>query len=186
MIGRRVFVRSVGLIALAGCTHVGFEPRVRRFARVRVSRDRVIRSVQGIRPFRPAGFVVRAETLGPKTVIHNYGHGGAGVTLSWGTAQLALELALGTPHRRCAVLGCGAVGLATARLFQRHGFDVTIYARDLPPDTTSNVAGAEWSPFSVADDSALTPEVSAQLERATRFSHRYFQNLIGEHYGVRW
>jgi glycine/D-amino acid oxidase-like deaminating enzyme len=185
-ISRRVFVRGVGLVALAGCTHVGFERSERRFARVRVSRDRVIRTVQGIRPFRPAGFVVRAEALGPKTVIHNYGHGGAGVTLSWGTAHLALELALATPHRRCAVLGCGAVGLATARLFQRHGFEVTIYARDLPPETTSNIAGAEWSPFSVADHDVRTPEFAAQLDRASHLSHRYFQNLVGDRYGVRW
>ena len=43
-----------------------------------------------------------------------------------------------------AVLGCGAVGLATARVLQDRGFAVTIYARQLPPDTTSNVAGAMW------------------------------------------
>jgi glycine/D-amino acid oxidase-like deaminating enzyme len=187
VIGRRAFVRGLGLAALAGCAHVGFErPSERRFQRVRVSRDRVIRTVQGIRPFRPAGFVVRAEPLGAKTVIHNYGHGGGGVSLSWGTAHLALELALPTPHRRCAVLGCGAVGLATARLLQRHGFEVTIYARDLPPETTSNVAGAEWSPFSVADPEARTPEFVAQLDRASHLSHRYFQNLVGDRYGVRW
>ena len=181
-IGRRAFAG----LALAGCAHVGFERATRRFARVRVSRDRIVRVVQGVRPFRPAGFVVRAEALGPKTVIHNYGHGGAGVTLSWGTAELALELALETGHRRCAVLGCGVVGLATARLLQRHGFDVTIYARDLPPDTTSNIAGGEWSPFSVADRDARTPAFSAQLGRATRSSHQYFQHLIGPRYGVRW
>jgi D-amino-acid oxidase len=34
---------------------------------------------------------LRGEKLDSKTVIHNYGHGGAGITLSWGTAQLAVE-----------------------------------------------------------------------------------------------
>ena len=63
----------------------------RRFARVRVSEDRIIRTVVGIRPFRPTGFVVRGEKLGDQTVVHNYGHGGAGVTLSWGTSHLAVE-----------------------------------------------------------------------------------------------
>lgn len=186
MIGRRAFVRGLGLAALAGCAHVGFERTERRFARVRVSRERVIRTVAGIRPFRPSGFVVRVEPLGAKTVIHNYGHGGAGVTLSWGTAHLALELALATPHRRCAVLGCGAVGLATARLLQRHGFDVTIYARELPPETTSNIAGAEWGAFSVDDSESRTPEFAAQLDRASHLSHRHFQDLVGDRYGVRW
>ena len=47
--------------------------------------DRVIRTVAGLRPYRAAGFVVRAEALGDKTLVHNYGHGGAGITLSWGT-----------------------------------------------------------------------------------------------------
>jgi glycine/D-amino acid oxidase-like deaminating enzyme len=95
-----------------------------------------------LRPFRPSGFVLRREELGPKTIIHNYGHGGCGVTLSWGTAHLAVEEALKTNQTKYAVLGCGAVGLATARLLQRRGFEVTIYAKDLPPNTTSNIAGA--------------------------------------------
>ena len=110
-------------------------------APVDVARDRIIRIDVGLRPFRPAGFVVRNEMLGDKTIVHNYGHGGGGVTLSWGTAALALEQA--PPVRHCAVLGCGAVGLAIARLAQQRGMQVTgIYAAALPPETTSTVAGA--------------------------------------------
>jgi D-amino-acid oxidase len=47
----------------------------------------------GLRPFRPQ---VRLETepLDGSVVVHNYGHGGAGVTLSWGCGQDAAELAL--------------------------------------------------------------------------------------------
>jgi D-amino-acid oxidase len=44
----------------------------------------------GLRPFRRAG--VRVECEG-NTVVHNYGHGGSGVTLSWGCAQDAARLA---------------------------------------------------------------------------------------------
>src|ERR1041384_6969990 len=51
--------------------------------RVRVAESRVIRTIVGLRPFRPSGFVVRAEKLGEKVLVHNYGHGGGGVTLSW-------------------------------------------------------------------------------------------------------
>ena len=91
-------------------------------ARVQVSPDRVIRTTVGLRPFRPSGFVVRAEKLGEKTVIHNYGHGGAGITLSWGTAQLAVEQAAGIDARDCAVIGCGVIGLSTARLLQLRGY----------------------------------------------------------------
>src|SRR6186997_555707 len=93
----------------------------RRLGRVLVSADRIIRTDVGFRPFRPSGFVVRAETLGDKLLVHNYGHGGAGVTLSWGTADLAVEQVAASGRRGpVAVLGGGVVGLATARLLQAH------------------------------------------------------------------
>lgn len=48
---------------------------------------RVIRHKVGLRPVRPA---VRVERIGD--VVHCYGHGGAGVTLSWGTADEVVRL----------------------------------------------------------------------------------------------
>jgi D-amino-acid oxidase len=170
----------------SGRIRVPGEPSGRKLARVQVSWDRIIRTVVGLRPFRPSGFVVRSEKLGSKTVIHNYGHGGAGITLSWGTSHLAVEEALKTGESRFAVIGCGAVGLATARLLQRRGFNAAIYAREIPPDTTSNVAGAQWSPFSVVDPDRRTPEFESRFQRAARLSHRYFQDMVGDYYGVRW
>src|ERR1051325_8746515 len=58
-------------------------------ARVRVGPERIIRQGVGLRPFRRSGFRVAAESLGDKTLIHNYGHGGGGMSLSWGSADLA-------------------------------------------------------------------------------------------------
>lgn len=58
--------------------------------------DAAIRSVVvGLRPVRPA---VRLEPQRRRggLVVHNYGHGGAGVTLSWGCAEAAAELLLRT------------------------------------------------------------------------------------------
>ena len=177
---------------VAGCGRPGAsrfwpEPSApRRFARVRVEPDRLIRTVVGLRPYRPSGFVVRAERMDEKTIIHNYGHGGGGITLSWGTADLAVQEAMLIDAPGCAVIGCGAVGLATARLLQRRGRQVTIYARDLPPHTTSNIAGGQWAPYSVVDDALMTPEFHEQFVRAARLSHRHFQDLPGPSYGVRW
>jgi D-amino-acid oxidase len=169
-------------------THIETAPRTgaRGLAKVFVSPERVIRHVVGLRPFRRSGFNVGVERLGDKPLIHNYGHGGGGVSLSWGTAQLALQHALATPYRDAAVLGCGAVGLATARLFQDHGFTVTIYARDLPPDTTSNMAGASWAPVTVVDPERRTSAFDDHFARASRFAFRYFQHLVGPRYGVWW
>lgn len=158
----------------------------RRLSRVLVAEERIIRQVAGLRPFRRSGFRVQAESLGEKTLIHNYGHGGCGVTLSWGTAQLAVTRALETAHRQAAVIGCGAVGLCTARLLQDRGFMVTIYARDLPPNTTSNLAGAQWGPFSIVDDDRRTAAFDAQFVQAARFAFGYFQTLVGPRFGVSW
>lgn len=174
----------------------------RHFSPVKVSRNRLIREVVGLRPYRASGFVVAAERLGRKLLVHNYGHGGAGVTLSWGTASLAVDLARDfiqnlaqhgprrNAARRFAVLGCGVNGLSTARLLQRRFQNVpgtvTIYARDLPPDTTSNVAGAWWSPTSVYDSQQVTTKFVDQFRLACNISNKAFQTLVSNEYGVRW
>lgn len=45
------------------------------------------------------------------------------------------------------VLGCGVSGLSTGILLQRQGLRVTLWARDVPPYTTSNIAAAVWYPY---------------------------------------
>jgi len=157
-----------------------------RLPPVQASAERVIGELVGLRPYRPSGFVVGAEVISGKLVIHNYGHGGCGLGFSWGTSQLAVEAALKAEARKCAVLGCGAVGLSAGILLQRRGFRVTIYARDLPPNTTSNIAGGLWSPFFVYDADSLTPAFLQQFNAAARHAHRHFRSLVGTEYGVRW
>ena len=190
---RRTLLKAAGLATVGAIVGPSCAARVvrnpalrspRRLAKVNVSWDRLIRTVVGLRPARASGFLVKAEKFDATTVIHNYGHDSRGVTLSWGTAHLAVEEAVKTPHTRYAVIGCGAVGLATARLLQRRGYDVTIYAKDLPPDTTSNVALGMWGPVGVNPNAP--PDYREQYARAARFAHRYFQDLVGDYYGVRW
>lgn len=153
---------------------------------VLVSQERIIRTVAGLRPYRAAGFVVRAEALGDKRLVHNYGHGGAGITLSWGTSRLATLLGLQGHQGPVAVLGAGIMGLTTARLVQEAGFPVTIYAKALTPDTVSNIAGGQWSPFGHYRDDAVTPEWRAQFAAALDYSWRRFQIMVGDDYGIRW
>ena len=193
---RRDFLRGAAAASalLLNARLTGALTAERQLAPVKVSRERVIREVVGLRPYRPSGFVVDAERFGNKLLVHNYGHGGGGVTLSWGTASLAVDLARDfvatnpARRRRFAVLGCGVSGLSTARLLQRRfqngSGTVTIYAKDLPPDTTSNVAGAWWSPTSVYEQSS--GNFVDQFQRACQISNRAFQLLVGPEYGVRW
>jgi D-amino-acid oxidase len=52
----------------------------------------VIETITGLRPDRPS-VRVEAEPLGAARCIHNYGHSGNGVTLSWGCAREVARLA---------------------------------------------------------------------------------------------
>ncbi len=171
---------------LAGCAtrRAALVPAA-HLARVKVAPDRVIRTIAGLRPFRPSGFVVRAEKLDDKLVIHNYGHGGAGITLSWGTGLLAVGLASGVEARDCAVIGCGVNGLSTARLLQQRGYNPVIYAKEMPPSVTSNVAGGLWEPTSLFDHPRVTPEFRAQFGEAARLSFRRYQSLAGDYPNLR-
>jgi glycine/D-amino acid oxidase-like deaminating enzyme len=157
-----------------------------KLPKLNVAPDLIAREIAGLRPFRPSGFVVRSEPFGDKVLIHNYGHGGCGVTLSWGTAEMAAKLAMSTPRRQAAVIGCGVIGLTTARLLQDRGFTVTIHAADLPPNTTSNVAAGAFGVTSIVDDAHHGGDIVALIQEAVRFAFPYFQTLLGGRYGVRW
>src|SRR5437870_13041387 len=138
-----------------------------RLAPVKASWDRIIRTTVGLRPHRDAGFVLKPDTLDDKLLIHNYGHGGAGMSLAWGTGLMAAELATEHQARQAAVIGCGSVGLTCARQLQRRGFDVTIYALAIPPNVTSNMSLAGFTPASgLVEHDRRTPQWDAQYLRA--------------------
>ena len=187
---RRAFVASGSAALLSGCATVGTPPRriadCSPLVPVNVDGGRIIRTVAGLRPYRSSGFVVRAEALGDKKLVHNYGHGGAGITLSWGSSKLATNLGLPGHSGPVAVIGAGIMGLTNARLVQEAGFPVTIYTAALPPETTSNIAGGQWNPFGHFRDSAVTPAWRQQFRAAADYSWRRFQIMVGEDYGVRW
>jgi len=185
---RRAFIGSAAAsLALPGCVTTPRPASVGTcLPPVNVAAGRVIRTVAGLRPYRDSGFVVRAEALGNKRLVHNYGHGGAGITLSWGSSKLATRLGLQGHSGPVAVIGAGVMGLTTARLVQEAGFPVTIYTEALTPDTTSNIAGGQISPFGHFSDGEVTPEWRAQFAAAMDYSWRRFQIMVGDDYGIRW
>jgi D-amino-acid oxidase len=48
--------------------------------------------IAGLRPHRAKSYRLEPELLGNKLVVHNYGHGGAGITMSWGCAQEVIDI----------------------------------------------------------------------------------------------
>ncbi|HYG07994.1 MAG TPA: FAD-dependent oxidoreductase [Stenotrophomonas sp.] len=154
----------------------------RALAPIRASADRIVAVSVCTRPFRAQGPRIEAERIGRKTVVHNYGHGGSGWSLSWGAAERAVRLV--QAHARAedalAVIGCGAIGLTTALVAQRAGLRVRIYARERPPEVRSFYATGVWSP-----DSRLiaaqhnTPDFERIWEEMARTSFRRFQTLLG-------
>ncbi len=107
------------------------------------------------------------------------------MSLSWDTAHPATQLALDHTARRAAAIGCGIIGLTAARLLQRRGFDVSIYASGLPPDTTSNKLGGGFTPASTLV-AGRTAAWDTQFRHAVEFAYRERQLLAGRGYGVHW
>ncbi len=194
---RRRFLRDAGLSMLGfssasllgGCTTriaAGAMPAAASFAPppplapIRASADRIIALDACTRPFRPQGPRIEAERLGDRTVIHNYGHGGAGWSLSWGSATEALRLARAAGAHELAVIGCGAIGLTTALLAQRGGLQVRVYAKELLPRVPSFFATGVWSPDSrIATAEHATPAFERRWEAMARTSFRTYQTLLG-------
>ena len=158
IVGRRELLAGAGAAlivgALQGCG-VGLRDTAQNssagklvFPRLRASIDRITRITVCTRPFRAQGPRLEAEQIGRKTIVHNYGHGGSGWSLSWGSSGIAVQKAMATGERDIAVIGCGALGLTSAILLQRAGAQVTIYAKELPPNVRSSLATGLWTPDS--------------------------------------
>ena len=142
--------------------------------------DRIVALTVCTRPFRAEGPRIEAEHRRGTTIVHNYGHGGSGWSLSWGSALAAVRLATASRPRRIAVIGCGAIGLTSALVAQRAGLRVRIYARERPPDVRSSGASGVWSPDSrVCTAEHATPAFEQRWEAMARYSFRMYQNLLG-------
>lgn len=147
---------------------------------LRATPDRITKITVCTRPFRAEGPRLETERLKSKTIVHHYGHGGSGWSLSWGSGEIARELALGAGSKRIGVIGAGAIGLTTALLLQRAGAEVTIYAKELPPDVPSSYASGVWSPDSrIAFESAATPAFQSRWQAMTRRAFAAHQNYLG-------
>lgn len=147
---------------------------------MRVHADQIADIKVCLRPFRPMGPRLDVEKIGDKTVIHNYGHGGSGWSLSWGSADIAVGKAAATLDKKIAVIGCGVIGLTSALTALRAGMDVTIYTKDLLPHTRSVRANGSWTPDSrVALTKPAGDAFPALWEQMARYSWKTYRDYLG-------
>ncbi|HLY58062.1 MAG TPA: FAD-binding oxidoreductase [Stellaceae bacterium] len=179
---RFLLAGGAGLLGLAGCTArppIGSGPAI-SLAPIRAHTDRIFDITVCLRPFRAAGPRLDAEHVGDAFVVHNYGHGGSGWSLSWGSGTLAVRTAMASSPRRIAVIGCGALGLTSAILAQRAGAKVTIYASEWLPQTRSARATGTWTPDSrIALAGAVDPGFPALWEEMARTSFKMYRSYLG-------
>jgi D-amino-acid oxidase len=192
---RRDFLGGVAVVGLSGCgmkaktgatIPVTAPPALPpydalpKLMPIRAHVDRIFRVTVCLRPFRAAGPRLEVERVGDKTVVHNYGHGGSGWSLSWGSSGIAVEKAMASGERDIAVIGCGALGLTSAILLQRAGAKVTIYAKERPPDVRSARATGSWTPDSrIALTNAVSSDFPALWERMCRNSFHTYESYLG-------
>jgi glycine/D-amino acid oxidase-like deaminating enzyme len=180
---RRALLRAGigGLSAVALATRggaatlgtVGPEP-------IRATPDRLFRVTVCLRPFRAAGPRIEVEEVRRKRVVHNYGHGGSGWSLSWGSADMAVGLAMAEGASEIAVIGAGALGLTAALTAQRRGAKVTIYTKEQFPDVRSARATGTWSPDSrISMAGAVDAGFGDRWERMARTSFSTYQSYLG-------
>src|SRR5260370_30537301 len=121
---RRTFLTTGSMAAIGfGVSACGTNPKPNlaprrppvNLAPVKASWDRIIRTTVGLRPHRDAGFVLKPDKLDDKLLVHNYGHGGAGMSLAWGTGLMAAEFATDHPSRQASATGRGPARPAFAR-----------------------------------------------------------------------
>jgi D-amino-acid oxidase len=147
---------------------------------VRAQADRIFRTTVCLRPFRAAGPRLDVERVGEKTVVHNYGHGGSGWSLSWGSSSIAVEKAMAAGEKDIAVIGCGALGLTSAILLQQAGAKATIYARERFPDVRSARATGSWTPDSrIALTNSVSSDFPALWEKMCRRSFHTYESYLG-------
>ncbi|QNK02986.1 FAD-dependent oxidoreductase [Dyella telluris] len=189
---RRTFLRQAGATlaaastaGLAACAGQRVEPTQASgttsptLPLIRANTDRITGVYVCTRPFRAEGPRIETQKLGKKTVVHNYGHGGSGWSLSWGSGTLALQLVQATGAKELGVIGCGAIGLTTALLAQQAGLSVRIYAKAFPPDVFSMRASGLWTPDSRICDATHAPALADRWEMMARLSYARYQSMLG-------
>jgi glycine/D-amino acid oxidase-like deaminating enzyme len=161
------------------------------------------RRLAGVRPHRIGGVRLELDSqLGRaqgKYVIHNYGHGGAGITLSMGCAvQVAdivkrriIDARPGKPLPSIAIIGAGVIGLTTAKELKSRwpGLKIRILSKGGSlQETTSIKAGGQFAPSGIYTefvDHGRSQELRQLMQDADARIRGYVRDGTAARYGIR-
>jgi glycine/D-amino acid oxidase-like deaminating enzyme len=136
-----------------------------------------------VRPYRNGSYRLDTETDSNKFIVHNYGHGGAGITLSWGCAakvrDMVQDYLVNSNAKEAAVLGAGVMGMTAATMLLDLGLKVTIYSDRRPADTTSFKAGGQWALSEVEFEGK-----EQELKEIVKTAYTIFKKSIDNGFGV--
>jgi D-amino-acid oxidase len=161
-----------------------------------------MRCVYGLRPHRTRGVNLSVDrTLrGPgKFLLHNYGHGGGGITLSLGCAlrvgnaveEIIRDRGANAPLPTVAVIGSGVIGLTVARELKirwpRLRVRILTKSQNIR-DSTSNVAGGQFAPSGVFDEydrAGTVPFLLGLMQDSKKRLMEIVNRGAGGTYGIR-
>ncbi len=196
-LSRRRFLELAGRGAVGTALLAGFWPTLAAPARGQATRpdetmlptpnfspSQVLRYVAGIRPYRKKSIRLELEPIEGRALVHNYGHGGGGITMAPGCAEEVAQMLAqaGVEPTDVAVLGGGINGMTCAHDLLLLGHRVTIYSDKITPNTTSDVAGGQFGPSFIRFGEG--DEAQARADRMMVASYRRYIRLLGDEWGV--
>lgn len=162
----------------------------------------IIDTIAQVRPNRIGGVRVekmpaRGSGAARRWIVHNYGHGGGGITLSFGCASVVSDFVQeiigdlgGNAAPSVAVVGSGVIGLTTAHAIKTRfrNLAVTIYSKDVElSKTCSWVAAGQFEPSGIWR-AHTSPEQKANLRKYLQRSAEHIRQLksrgVAAQYGI--
>lgn len=132
------------------------------------------------RPMRRGSPNFSVEVIEKQIVIHNYGHGGSGWTIGYGSAKYVIDLLLKFPAANdfttktpITIVGGGALGLFTAYELIKRGYtNITIVAESFD-NLTSHNAGGLIAPVSMDNN----PEMQKAVDLMGIEAYKFFEAI---------